>query len=125
MRRTKTVLRRLMISIVLAMMLATAAPSYDSASNVFATDTVCVTVAEMDSLFAGVDSLILERRLLQIDLREARQRAHVDSVLFAERLALRDQRDTWFVRALKHPVMDAVYFVLGVYIGANAISQVR
>lgn len=126
MRRTRTGLRRGLISIVLALTLATAAPSYSPDSKPFAADTVCVSVAEMDSLFAGVDSLILERRLLQISLRETQQRAHVDSVLFAERLALRDaERDSWFIRALKHPAMDAVYFVLGVYVGANAISRVR
>jgi hypothetical protein len=101
-------------------------PTFETASNAFATDTVCVPAAELHDLYAGVDSLLLERRLLQIDLWETRRGAHVDSVLFADRLALRDaQQDSWFIRALKHPAMDALYFILGVYVGARAIQEVK
>ena len=119
-------LKRLTISIMLATTLAMSVPSYEHASKAFAADTVCVPATELHDLYAGVDTLLLERRLLQIDLWEANRGAHVDSVLFAERLALRDaQQDGWFIRALKHPAMDALYFVLGVYVGARAIQSVN
>lgn len=121
-----TVLKRLMISMMLALSLAASVPNFEPASKAFAADTVCVPATELHDLYAGVDSLLLERRLLQISLWEANRTAHVDSVLFAERLALRDaQADGWFIRALKHPAMDALYFVLGVYVGARAIQAVN
>ncbi len=125
-KQTPNVLKRLLISTLLALTLATTAPNLEPALNASASDTVCVPAAELNSLYAGVDSLLLERRLLQINLWEVRREAHIDSVLFAERLALRDaQNDSWFIRALKHPAMDALYFVLGVYVGARAIQSVN
>ena len=126
MKRMPNVLKRLLISTTLALMIGTLTPSFEPASKPLAADSVYVSVENLESLYAGVDSLLLERRLLQINLKEVRGRAHIDSVLFAERLALRDaQKESWLVRALKHPAMDAVYFVAGVYIGAQAISHVR
>ena len=126
MKRTRNVLKRLLISMTLALMIGMLGPSFSPDSKPLAADSVYVSVENLESLYAGVDSLLLERRLLQIDLWEVRGQAHIDSVLFAERLALRDaQRDSWLERALKSTAMDAVFFMAGVYIGAQAISHVR
>lgn len=125
-KQMRRVLKRLTISIVLATTLAMSVPNFEPASKAFAADTVCVPATELHDLYAGVDSLLMERRLLQIDLWEAKRGAHVDSVLFAERLALRDaEKESWLVRALKSSAMDAVYFVAGVYLGAQVITHVR
>ena len=126
MKQMPNVLKRLLISMTLALMIGTLGPNFEPASKPLAADSVYVSVKNLESLYAGVDSLLLERRLLQVELWEVRRTARVDSVLFAERLALRDaQNDSWFIRALKHPVMDALYFVFGVYVGARAIQSVN
>ena len=90
-----------------------------------AAETVQVDQAELDSLFAGVDSLLLERRLLQIELEDVRRKAEIESVLCGERLKLREGKDTWIIRVMKSSTMDVIFFVAGVYVGANAVQSVR
>lgn len=115
------------ISLAVALTLVMSAPASVPVSSASGIDTVWVPAAELEELYAGVDSLLLERRLLQIDLWESRSTANVDRVLFEDRLALlKDaQHRSWFVKALQSPMMDAVYFILGAYVGAQAITYVR
>jgi len=90
-----------------------------------AAETVWVDQAELDSLFAGVDSLLLERRLLQIELEDVTRKAEIDSVLCEDRLKLREGKDTWIMRVMKSSTMDVIFFVAGIYVGANAVQSVR
>lgn len=112
------VLKRLLISTVLALVLATSVPNYAPVSNVFAADTVCVPANQLNELYAGVDSLLLERRLLQIDLTETRRMATVDSLMFEERMNIyRAREKSWLTKALSHP---AIWFMIGAYAGLQA-----
>ena len=114
-RRTqiKRVLKRLLISTVLVLTLAASAPSSAPVSTGYVADSVMV-----DSLIAGVDSLLLERRLLQINLMEAQRMARADSLMFEERLNIyRERERSWLTKALSHP---ALWFMLGAYAGLQA-----
>lgn len=114
----RSVMKRLMISSVLALTLATTAPVSAPVSNAYAADTVVVDRVEFEEILAGVDSLILERRLLQIDLTEAQRMARADSLMFEERLNIyRERERSWLTKALSHP---ALWFMLGAYAGLQA-----
>ena len=116
--QTRSVLKRLLISSVLALSLAATAPVSVPVSNAYAADTVVVDRVEFEEILAGVDSLILERRLLQIDLTEAQRMARADSLMFEERLNIyRERERSWFTKALSHP---ALWFMLGAYAGLQA-----
>ena len=117
-KRMKRGLRLWLSTMLLVLILASGGPSYSPGSNVFATDTVCVAVSELDSLYAGVDTLLLERRLLQIDLLEVRRIAQADSLMFEDRLEIyRAREKSWLTKALSHP---AIWFMIGAYAGLQA-----
>lgn len=106
----RSVMKRLMISSVLALTLATSAPSSALVLTGYVADSAMV-----DSLIAGVDSLLYERRILQIDLGETRRIARVDSLAFEERLDIYRARErSGLIKILTHP---SVWFCVGVYAG--------
>lgn len=118
MRRTRSALRHWTISIVLALVLAASVPSSGTLSSVSGTDSTYVSRNDLNELTAGVDSLLLERRLLQIDLTEARRMAQVDSLMYEDRLDIyRSRERSWLTRALSHP---AIWFMIGAYAGLQA-----
>lgn len=104
--------------LVLALALATALPATSwsgSDERPSSEPIVTLTLAEVDSLTALIDGQAHQIRLLQVDLWECRELARVDS-LQVELLSNPD-RDNWFTRAIKHPV---VWFALGAYLGIRA-----
>lgn len=116
--RTRRVIRRLTISISLALILATSIPAYVPVSTAYAADSVTVSVVELEGMIASVDTLLLERRLLQIDLTEARHIAKADSLMYEERLDIYRARErSWLTKALSHP---AIWFMVGAYAGLRA-----
>ena len=120
MKRTRSALRHWTISIVLALVLAAATnvPSSGRPSDASVSDSVYVSRNDLNNLTAGVDTLLLERRLLQIDLTEARRMAQVDSLMYEDRLDIyRSREGSWLTRALSHP---AIWFMIGAYAGLQA-----
>jgi hypothetical protein len=116
--RIVCVMKRVIVSMTLSLILATAVPNYEIVSTAYSADSVVVAVEELDSLIAGVDSLLYERRLLQIDLTEAQRMARADSLMFEERLNIyREHERSWLSKALSHP---AIWFMIGAYAGLQA-----
>lgn len=124
----RNVLRRFVITMLLVMTLAfqPMTGSVIGSNGYAASETVQVERVVLDSLIIETDRLMLQNRILEIDCWEIKKRARVDSVMYEERLKLlREERGSWLERVMKHPVMDAAYFVLGVYVGAYAVQSVR
>lgn len=92
-------------------------------------ESVVLAPAEADSVIALIDELTLEKRLLEVDLWEARAVAHSDSVLADAQLRLqaqayetmlqayKEERDDWMSRLVKQPI---VWFALGAWMGIQA-----
>ena len=82
---------------------------------------VCFTEAQADSVLTLIDSQRLQLRLTEIDLRESRQLARVDSTYYGMVIKkYESERDSWFERAYKHPML---WFALGAYLGVQAASN--
>ena len=117
-RQTRRGLKLWLSTMLLVMIMATGAPDYSPGLNASEADTVWVSASELDSLYAGVDTLLLERRLLQIDLLEVRRMAQADSLMYEDRLEIyRAREKSWLTKALSHP---AIWFMIGAYAGLQA-----
>ena len=135
MRQRTSAVRHMIISLMIALTLASGTSA--ASSNASVADSVVVAGADLDSLFVQIDSLMLENSLYRIDLEELARRSYVDSVLLEDRLKIQamgyeaivesyeKDRDSWFVRAMKHPVLDAVFFMLGAYAGLSATASLK
>lgn len=99
-----------------------------SAKNCYAkstkTDTteVCFTVAQAESLLALINEQETKIELLKVDVWEVKQLARLDSIYMVDQLELvraryKEQHESWFERALTHPI---VWLTIGGYLGVQA-----
>lgn len=112
--------KKLLITIILIGLLSQVASNYSNvcAKSAASTDSISLSLTQVDSLIGTLDSQELELRLLRLQYRELQETSQLDSLIAAERLKV--YKPNWWDRITRSPI---VWFALGVYIGTRAVTS--